>query len=118
MALKHRMLTPTINFETLNEHIHLEDSPFYINTELKPWVGTARRAAVSTFGFSGTNAHLVIDEFTPEPETRFRQVDPNQQVLFLLSARSEERLADYAVVMHDFIAARPELELVAMAYTL
>lgn len=40
-ALKHKMLSPTINFETLNEHINLEDSPLYINTELKPWAGTA-----------------------------------------------------------------------------
>ena len=118
MALKHRMLPPTINFETLNEHIHLEDSPFYINTELKPWTGTPRRAAVSTFGFSGTNAHLVIDELTPEAETGSQQVESNQQGLFLLSARSEERLAAYASVMQDFIAARPELDLVAMAYTL
>ena len=118
MALKHRMLPPTINFETLNEHIDLDDSPFYINTELKPWAGTARRAAVSTFGFSGTNAHLVIDEFPPEPETGSGPVEPNQPVLFLLSARSEERLAAYAAVMQDFIEARPELDLVAMAYTL
>lgn len=75
MQQKH--LVPTLNFERHNEHFDFERSPFYVNTGLTPWkteAGTARRAAVSSFGFSGTNAHLVLEEYeeaagdtAPEP---------------------------------------------------
>ena len=65
LALKHRQIPPLLHFRTANEHIDFNDSPFYINTELIDWrVGpeTPRRAAVSSFGFSGTNCHMVIEE--------------------------------------------------------
>jgi acyl transferase domain-containing protein len=86
VALKHRMLPPTINFATLNDHIILADSPFYLNTELRPWPGAARRAAVSTFGSSGTNAHLLIEAFAPETETACDRMAPDQPRLLLFSA--------------------------------
>jgi acyl transferase domain-containing protein len=73
---------------------------------------------VSTFGFSGPDAPLVIEEFTPEPEPAAVREVPNQPVLLLLSARSEERLPAYVAVIQDSIAARPELDLVDMTYTL
>src|SRR5205807_2661744 len=66
LALKHRQLPPTINFEQLNEHIGLKESPFYVNTGLQEWKlegAGKRQAAVSSFGFSGTNAHLVIGDY-------------------------------------------------------
>ena len=118
MALKHHMLPPTINFETLNEHIELRDSPFYINTELKPWRSTPRRAAISTFGFSGTNAHIVVEEYLPEPETAPIEAEPHWPMCFVLSARTEECLAAYAALMREFIEARPDLNLQDLAYTL
>src|SRR5262249_16606607 len=68
LALKSKQLPPTINFERLNEHIDLAESPFYVNTRLQKWEpgGAARRqAAISSFGFSGTNAHMVIGEYRP-----------------------------------------------------
>jgi len=65
LSLKHGMIPPTIHFKKANEHINFENSPFVVNTELTPWdtpAGAARRAAVSAFGYSGTNAHVVIEE--------------------------------------------------------
>ena len=65
LSLKHRQQPPTIQFERLNEHIDLAGSPFYINRELKAWdvsVGQRRHAAISAFGFGGTNAHVVVAE--------------------------------------------------------
>src|SRR5204863_516651 len=52
LALKYKQLPPTVNFEQLNEHIDLTDSPFYVNTRLQEWKlnGAARRqAAISSF---------------------------------------------------------------------
>src|SRR4029077_5338676 len=68
LALKHKQLPPTINFEQLNEHIDLKDSPLYVNNRVQEWrPGSAQRcqAAISSFGFSGTNAHIVIGEYQP-----------------------------------------------------
>lgn len=64
-AMKHKQIPPLIHFNELNGHINLEDSPFNIVTELKDWTpeeGKKRMAAISAFGFSGTNCHMVIEE--------------------------------------------------------
>src|SRR5207237_287543 len=68
LSLQHRKMPPTIHFERLNEHIELDGSPFYVNDTCKDWLppaGQVRRAAISSFGFSGTNAHLVSEEHVP-----------------------------------------------------
>ena len=64
MALRHRRLPPSLNFDTPNPQIDFAASPFYVNTEAKPWpAGPApRRAGVSSFGMGGTNVHLVLEE--------------------------------------------------------
>ncbi|MGD2087049.1 MAG: SDR family NAD(P)-dependent oxidoreductase [Candidatus Aminicenantes bacterium] len=65
LCLKHKQLVPSLNFEKENRHIHFQDTPFYVNTHLRDWLCPAREprmAAVSAFGFSGTNAHMVIRE--------------------------------------------------------
>ncbi|KAG0323226.1 hypothetical protein BGZ97_011758 [Linnemannia gamsii] len=119
LALRHRMLPPTINFSTLNERITVEGSPFYINTGLKPWTVTSeqpRRAAVSSFGFSGTNAHLVLEEYLSLAPVR--RADNPQQVLIVLSAKTAERLQAYAAKMKAWVEEETELDLVALAYTL
>ena len=120
LALQYRMLPPTIHFETLNEHIFLDDSPFYINTELRPWEaapGIPRRAAVSSFGFSGTNAHLVIEEYLSEIGMPI-PVGTSDPVLFVLSAKSEEQLKTYAECMKNHIASHEEIDLANVAYAL
>ncbi|HKO54661.1 MAG TPA: type I polyketide synthase, partial [Thermoanaerobaculia bacterium] len=115
MALKHRQLPPTINFEQLNEHIDLKDSPFYVNGRLREWESSdGRRAATSSFGFSGTNAHVVLGDHAP-PVGAGR---PTSAVLIPLSARTPERLQQKARELLDFVREQPSIDLVAMAYTL
>ncbi|WP_261595463.1 SDR family NAD(P)-dependent oxidoreductase, partial [Pseudoalteromonas holothuriae] len=95
MALKHKQLPPTINFHTLNENIDLSNSPFFISNTLQPWQiekGKRRLACVSSFGFSGTNAHLVLQEY-PEHEVVSPDTGP---VLFVLSAKRAAGLVAYA----------------------
>ena len=64
LALKHKLLPPSLHFHKPNPKIDLANSPFYVNTGLADWkVGsTARRAGVSSFGIGGTNAHVVLQE--------------------------------------------------------
>ncbi|NIR47380.1 erythronolide synthase, partial [candidate division KSB1 bacterium] len=63
LALKHRTLPATIGVEMPNSHVDFSRTPFYINTENRPWLSPhqdhPRRAAVSAFGFGGTNFHAV-----------------------------------------------------------
>ncbi|MCP5004685.1 MAG: polyketide synthase, partial [Planctomycetes bacterium] len=68
LCLENQKLVPHANFKTLNPQIDLKNSRFYINTKLQDWKapqGIPRRACISSFGFSGTNAHLVIEEAPP-----------------------------------------------------
>ena len=67
-ALEAKELPPSLNFDKPNPSIDFAKSPFYVNTELKPWevsAGGVRRAAVSAFGFGGTNFHIVLEEYVP-----------------------------------------------------
>lgn len=68
MALHHKILPPTLNCEEPNPDLNLADTPFYINTETRPWIrpsgGAPRRAAVSAMGFGGIDAHCVLEEHT------------------------------------------------------
>ncbi len=122
LALKHRMLPPTIHYETLNEHIALADSPFYINDRMQPWEpeqAMPRRACVSSFGFSGTNSHVVIEEYVPAEGKRLTaSIHPGNPALFVLSAKSNEQLKAYAGSINDYLASHPEIDLADAAYTL
>lgn len=65
LALYHRILPPTLNYEGPNPKFQLDKTPFYVNTETRPWIhGSAvpRRAGVNAFGFGGINAHVILEE--------------------------------------------------------
>ncbi len=126
LALRHRQLPPSLHFKTPNEHVEFESSPFFVNTQLTPWrtaPGQPRRAAVNSFGFSGSNAHLVLEEYVA-PE-RPQAVEPAEPQLIVLSAKSEERLREYARRYVGFLDAilrgdegRRRPSLADLAYTL
>lgn len=64
LAVKHKMIPPSLHFKKPNPRIDFEKSPFYVSAALKEWPEgqTPRRAAVSSFGIGGTNAHAIIEE--------------------------------------------------------
>jgi len=67
-ALHEKLLPPSVNFQQPNPEVDFARSPFYVNTQLRPWdvkQGGVRNAGVSAFGFGGTNFHVVLEEFTP-----------------------------------------------------
>ena len=93
MALHHKILPPTIKVETPNEAVTPGETPFYVNTEKRPWLpegGHPRRAGVSAFGFGGSNFHCVVEEY----ESRATAVDwDGRDQIFAFSAESREALA-------------------------
>ena len=68
LALRDKVLPPSVHCDHLNPNIDFAHSPLYVNTELKPWTMPAdgvRRAGLSAFGFGGTNFHAVLEEYIP-----------------------------------------------------
>ena len=123
LSMQHQTLVPTLNVTKENAIFDFENSPFYISREKQPWNtgGSLRRASVSSFGFSGTNAHVVIEEYPPQATNRHPvsvRTSP-AQVIILLSARTAEQLKRRARDLSDFIRKNePSIDLVNMAYTL
>ncbi|MEX2631036.1 MAG: SDR family NAD(P)-dependent oxidoreductase [Tistlia sp.] len=121
LSLKHRRLPALLHFERLNPLIDFEGSPFYPNTRLADWRspdGRPLMAALNSFGHSGTNVHLVIEEFVdPRPLAAAPEALPE---LILVSARDEERLEEALRRLRDFLEgeAGAEASLADVAYTL
>lgn len=116
MALKHRQLPPSINFEKPNPKIDFANSPFYVNTTLQEWQsnGTPRRAGVNAFGIGGTNAHVVLEEPpAQEPLEKFR---PWQ--LMVISAKTGSALKTATGNLTEYLKQHPQLNLSDVAYTL
>jgi len=68
LALRDKVLPPSVHCEHPNPNIDFGHSPLYVNTELRPWPTPkdgVRRAGVSAFGFGGTNFHAVLEEYIP-----------------------------------------------------
>ena len=68
LALYNKVLPPSLGIEKPNPKLNVQDSPFYLNTVSRPWVsqpGHPRRAAASSFGFGGSNFHIVLEEAEP-----------------------------------------------------
>jgi acyl transferase domain-containing protein/acyl carrier protein len=105
LALGHEYIPPHLHFETLNPHIDWEGAPIEIPVRGRPWPRSERRrlAGVSSFGFSGTNAHIILEE-APQPVPR-ALVGERPMHLLALSARSESALRElgrrYCEILDD-----------------
>jgi len=124
LCLRHRRLVPSLHFVDPNEHFDFKDSAFYVNTESKPWESidrSPRRAAVSSFGYSGTNAHLVIEEhITPIKQAGQPVIDDYHPAIIVLSAKTEAQLKIQAANLLGAIQSRSLTndDLASIAYTL
>jgi acyl transferase domain-containing protein/acyl carrier protein len=119
LALEHGEIPPSLNFARPNPQIDFAASPFFVNTELRPWRrGEApRRAAVNSLGMGGTNVHVVVEEAPlPAPDQPSR---PWQ--LLVLSAKTPTALEAATARLRGWLDARPGLDPAALAdaaYTL
>jgi len=116
LALEHGELPPSLNFERANPECALEDSPFYVNTELRSWKRNSRprRAGVSSFGIGGTNAHVVLEE-APEREP----AAPSRPLQLLVwSAKTPEALEEATDRLAVHLGEHPEVPLADVAHTL
>jgi len=92
LALHHKVLPPTINVSKPHPKLNIENSPFYLNTETRPWVShptQPRRAGVSAFGFGGTNYHVVLEEYEHEHHHPYRLHHRPESLLLFATTPSE-----------------------------
>ncbi|HSK75059.1 MAG TPA: amino acid adenylation domain-containing protein [Thermoanaerobaculia bacterium] len=116
LALEHREIPPSLNFETPNPKIGFAGSPFRVNDRLSPWPddGGPRRAGVSSLGQGGTNAHVVLEEAPArEPSGPSR---PWQ--LLVLSARTATALEAATGNLAAWLKKNPDASLADTAFTL
>ncbi|MBB5958236.1 acyl transferase domain-containing protein [Saccharothrix tamanrassetensis] len=116
LALRHRVLPPSVNFEQPNPAIDFAAGPFEVRTEAAPWPerGRPRRAGVSSFGIGATNAHVVVEE-APSPEPAG---PPRTHRLLVLSATTVPALRQMRAELAAHLTAHPEQSLDDVAYTL
>ncbi|MGF1989911.1 MAG: SDR family NAD(P)-dependent oxidoreductase [Nostoc sp. ZfuVER08] len=92
LALHHKVLPPTINVSKPHPKLDIDNSPFYLNTETRPWITSddqPRRAGVSSFGFGGTNYHVILEEYKTQQNRPYRLHKPAQSVLLFASTPEE-----------------------------
>lgn len=116
LMLQHRELVPTVGFETPNPSIDFPASPFYVSDRLAPWNTTSgpRRAAVSSFGVGGTNAHVILEE----APARHQGSRSPRAPLLVLSAKTPVALEQMHANLDRFLQAQPDIDLWDVASTL
>ncbi|MFI1586013.1 beta-ketoacyl synthase N-terminal-like domain-containing protein, partial [Embleya sp. NPDC020630] len=110
-ALRHETLPATLHVDEPTPHVDWESGAVSLLTEARPWPRTPdrpRRAAVSSFGISGTNAHLVLEQGDPTPQYTDHEVPPGPAVV-TLSAKDEHALRTHAERLRAHLDTHPHL---------
>lgn len=116
LAIKNRELPPAINYTTPNPELHLEDSAFYVNTELTSWDnhGFPLRAGVSSFGIGGTNVHIILEEAPVRPV----EATEHHPQLLVVSGRTPAALENNLRSLYDFLSHHQDVSIADVSYTL
>ncbi|WP_394836498.1 SDR family NAD(P)-dependent oxidoreductase [Pendulispora rubella] len=131
LAMQHGLLPKTLHADTPSPHVDWAEGAVRLLDAARPWPqrGRPRRAAVSSFGLSGTNAHIVLEEALPHPnppaalkvgggKPRSSEAGTAIHVPVLLSAKSEAALRAQVEQLGGFLEAQPDVGLHDVAYSL
>ncbi len=116
LALQHAEIPPSLHVEEPNPQADFPDSPFFVNTELRPWVpgpGGTRIAGITGLGAGGTNAHVIVEEAPPPvPSGRSRRAQ-----LVTVSGRTADSARQAASTLAAHLRVHDDLDLADVAYT-
>jgi polyketide synthase 12 len=123
LALNHEHLPKTLHAHTPSPHIPWQTSGLALLQQPQAWPADPqrpRRAGISSFGFSGTNAHLILEQPpTPTPPTPASSPTPPPLVrVWPISARTPAALAGQADRLRQYVLAHPDVDLTDVAYSL
>ncbi len=118
LALKHRLIPPTLHFQRPNPQIPFDRSPFFVNARLREWTlppgVDVRRAGINALGVGGTNAHVILEEapiVAPAPVA-------HPAHLLAWSGRNEQVLDKMIARFAAHLREHPQLDLAAAEFTL
>jgi acyl transferase domain-containing protein/acyl carrier protein len=117
LAMKNETLPGNPHLRVPNQYLQLQNSPFELQVETTEWripTGRSRIAGVSSFGFGGTNAHVVIEEYRAEVNNYIG----GGPAVVLLSARDGDRLKEQVSNLLEYLGSNPDAGLYDIAYTL
>ena len=124
LQLQHQKIAPSLHFNKPNPYINWSQIPVQVSTQLTPWQpkGKSRLAGVSSFGFSGTNAHAIVEEAPPQVKTDNLKVKSEEDIersvhLLTLSAKTQTALGELVSSYQDYLKTHPELGLADICYT-
>ncbi len=114
LCLQNNELPPHLHFNEPSPHIPWDSIPVQVVTKRQSWAGEDRLAGLSSFGLSGTNAHIIVGAAPPPivPDVAERPFN-----LLTLSARDEKGLHEMVGNFDAFLAAQPDVSLADVAYT-
>lgn len=121
LALHRRVLPPTLGVEKPNPRARFPETPFFVNTEPRPWLQISnehpRRAGVSAFGFGGTNFHIVMEEYAGDAVSRPAPCRQWPHELFLYRGDFRHAILDSIAAWEKALAVEAKPELRDLAYT-
>ncbi|MFC3586296.1 type I polyketide synthase, partial [Streptantibioticus rubrisoli] len=120
MAMRHGVLPKTLHVDQPTPHVDWSAGAVELLTEARQWprTGRPRRAAVSSFGFSGTNAHTIIEQAPTVADDGVAASVTLPVLPVVLSGKSEDALRAQAERLRSRVAEDEELELADVAYSL
>ncbi|OCA96721.1 non-ribosomal peptide synthetase [Clostridium beijerinckii] len=118
LAIKNKVIPPTTNFNLPNRKIDFEQSPLYINDQAKRWTANnkIRTCGISSFGMSGTNCHLVLQEYADKYNKNEYIKDSNFNIL-TLSAKTENSLINLVRKYIGFLDEDTYININNLCYT-
>lgn len=118
LSLKNQELVPSINYKCPNSNIPFKDGPFKVISKFTKWPKNKdfpRRAGVSSFGIGGTNAHVVLEEWT---QKNIGKDSLYKTYIFPFSAMTRLDLYNYIVSFVEYLRVKGEYDLGNLSYTL
>ncbi|MGH8259103.1 MAG: beta-ketoacyl synthase N-terminal-like domain-containing protein, partial [Steroidobacteraceae bacterium] len=104
-AMRHETIPPSLHCEQLSDYVDWSRSPFFVNTHGKPWpkrLNEPRVGAVSAFGMSGTNAHMILESYRERTAASDAPTAPFHLIAF--SAKTEVALQQRARDLLEFMS--------------
>ncbi|MCE3199741.1 type I polyketide synthase [Paenibacillus sonchi] len=120
LALQHKIMPPQINVSAPNPMLKFEKTPFYLLAAAQEWSvaeGKARRAAINSFGFGGTNSHMVVEEAPARASAIEAEQPVRAKHVIGLSAQTEHALQQKMLELAAFLEQHGDYPLADVCYT-